>query len=90
MSEPSNPLASLWRFNGTVSRQTYALVGFIGFAIKHNMDRFIGYVYFPRSRDFFNYWAPLGKAARLTQLSYEDRRFLFTLVFSQCHLSGSV
>jgi uncharacterized membrane protein YhaH (DUF805 family) len=80
MSEPSNPLASLWRFNGTVSRQTYALVGFIGFAIKHNMDRFIGHVYFPQSRDFFNYWAPLGKAARLTQLSYEDRRFLFTLV----------
>ena len=80
MSEPSDPIANLWRFDGTVSRRTYALVGFIGFAIKHNIDRFIAHLYFPQSPGFFNYWAPLGKAAQLTQLSYEERRFLFTLV----------
>jgi uncharacterized membrane protein YhaH (DUF805 family) len=80
MSEPSSPIANLWRFDGTVSRKTYALVGFIGFGIKHNIDRFIARAYFPQSPSFFNYWAPLGKAARLAQLSYEERRFLFTLV----------
>ncbi|HSY30624.1 MAG TPA: hypothetical protein VLA42_01425 [Verrucomicrobiae bacterium] len=41
MPEPYDPIASLWRFDGTVSRQSYALVGFIGFAIKHNIDRYV-------------------------------------------------
>jgi hypothetical protein len=34
MPEPYDPIASLWRFDGTVRRQTYALVGFIGVATK--------------------------------------------------------
>ena len=88
MPEPSNPIASLWRFDGTVSRQTYALVGFIGFAIKHNIDRYIARNYFYTANGpsnywangLFNYWAPLNKAARLTNLSYAEKQFLFTLV----------
>jgi hypothetical protein len=47
MSEQSNPIANLWGFDGTVSRKTYALVGFVGFAIKHNIDRFVARAYFP-------------------------------------------
>jgi hypothetical protein len=80
MSEPSDPIASLWRFDGTVSRQTYALVGFVGFAIKHNIDRYIARSYLHQANGLFNYWAPLDKAARLTHLSYPEKQFLFTLV----------
>src|ERR1700726_895269 len=80
MSEPSNPIASLWRFDGTLSRQTYALVGFVGFAIKHNIDRYIARNYLHQANGLFNYWAPLDKAARLTHLSYPEKHFLFTLV----------
>jgi hypothetical protein len=43
--EPSDLFANLWHFDGTVARRTYALVGFIGFAVKHNVDRFIANVY---------------------------------------------
>jgi hypothetical protein len=49
MPEPSDPIASLWRFDGTVKRQTYALVGFIGFAIKDNIDRYIARDYYTGS-----------------------------------------
>jgi hypothetical protein len=88
MSEPSSSFANLWRWDGTVSRQTYALVGFIGFARKHNIDRYIARDYLYRANErfnywgngLFNYWAPLNKAARLTQLSYAEKQFLFTLV----------
>jgi uncharacterized membrane protein YhaH (DUF805 family) len=80
--------SDLWRWGGKVSRKTYALVGLIGFAIKHNVDRFV-------TRDFlhnvvgnaglfsyfFNYWAPLGTAARLTHLSAAEMKFLATLLF---------
>jgi uncharacterized membrane protein YhaH (DUF805 family) len=80
MTEPSDPVASLWRFDGTVSRQTYALVGFIGFAIKHNIDRVIARDYLYGINGLLNYWAPLNKAARLAHLSYTEKQFLFKLV----------
>ena len=63
MSEPSGPIASLWRFDGTVSRKSYALVGFIGFAIKHNIDRYIARKYIDQANGLFNYWVPLNNAA---------------------------
>ena len=55
MSEPSDPIASLWRFDGNVSRKTYALVGFVGFAIKHNIDRYIARNYLHQANGLFNY-----------------------------------
>lgn len=33
--------AELWRPSGTVDRGTYALVGVLGFALKHNLDRLL-------------------------------------------------
>ena len=30
-----------WRPNGTIDRGTYALVGVLGFALKHNLDRIV-------------------------------------------------
>jgi len=80
MPEPYDPIASLWRFDGTVSRQTYALVGFIGFAIKHNIDRYVARDYSYGIHGLLNYWAPLSKAARLEHLSNGERQFLFKLV----------
>jgi uncharacterized membrane protein YhaH (DUF805 family) len=70
----------LWRWDGKVSRKTYALAGFIGVAIKHNLDRLIAGAYFHRPMDVFSYWAPLGKAARLGHLSSEEVRFVSTLL----------
>ena len=80
MSQPSNPIANIFRWDGAVSRTTYALVGFIGFAIKNNLDRYVARYYLPQPHGFFDYWAPLGKAARLSQLSYAEKQFLFTLL----------
>jgi len=31
----------LWRSSGTIDRGPYALIGLIGFALKHNLDRFV-------------------------------------------------
>jgi len=73
--------ADLWRWDGRVSRATYAGVGLVGVAIKHNLDRliassFLGY------KNSFSYWAPLGKAARLNHLSNLEARFLAALLLT--------
>jgi uncharacterized membrane protein YhaH (DUF805 family) len=75
----------LWRWNGKVNRKTYALAGLIGFAIKHNLDRLIARGFFQYGNtfvfaDLFDYWAPLGRAARLNHLSEVESRFLATLL----------
>lgn len=80
MSQASNPMAVFFRWDGTVSRKTYALVGLIGFAFKHNIDRYVTAAYLPGSGLFFNYWQPLGKAARLMALSYPEKQLLLKLL----------
>lgn len=80
MTQPSEPTANIFRWDGTVSRQTYALVGIIGFAIKNNLDRYVARYFLPQSHQFFDYWAPLGKAARLNHLSKPEVNFLFALM----------
>lgn len=72
--------AELWRVSGTVDRGVYALVGVIGFAIKHNVDRFIASAFFHRPWSVFNYWAPLGKAMQLGALSPDEARFCVAMV----------
>src|SRR5258705_11106697 len=72
--------ADLWRWDGKVSRGKYAAVGLIGVAIKHNLDRLIAGRFLGYERSFFNYWAPLGKAARLDRLSGTEARFLATIL----------
>jgi uncharacterized membrane protein YhaH (DUF805 family) len=71
--------SDLWRWDGRVSRAAYATVGLVGLAVKYNLDRliassFLGY------NNSFNYWAPLGKAARLDHLSDTEAKFLATLL----------
>ncbi len=80
MSQPSSLIANIFSWNGTTSRRTYALVGLIGFAIKHNIDRIFARDYLHQSTALFNYWAPLGKAARLNALSDPEKRLLLFLL----------
>jgi uncharacterized membrane protein YhaH (DUF805 family) len=73
--------SDLWRWDGKVSRGKYAAVGLIAVAIKYNLDRVIAASFFGYDQSFFfNYWAPLGKAARLSHLSSTEANFLATLL----------
>ncbi len=72
--------SDLWRWDGRVSRAKYAAAGLIGVAIKHNLDRLIAASFLGYKGSFFNYWAPLGKAARLDHLSSTEAKFLATLL----------
>jgi len=71
--------ANLWRWDGRVGRGTYAAVGIVLVAIKHNLDRIIA-ASFLGFNNSFNYWVPLGKAARLNHVSPTEADFLATLL----------
>src|SRR6267378_3296163 len=85
-SAPTEPsrlqirFSDLWKWRGTVDRGTYALVGVVGFAIKHNIDRLIANRLFGRPFTPFNYWIPPVQAIRIDSLSTTDARFLATMV----------
>jgi|HubBroStandDraft_1064217.scaffolds.fasta_scaffold20202_3 uncharacterized membrane protein YhaH (DUF805 family) len=70
----------LWSTEGTIDRGPYALVGLIGFAIKHNFDRLLATGMFHRKWSLFNYWIPLDRAVRVTSLSTSDRTFLLWML----------
>jgi uncharacterized membrane protein YhaH (DUF805 family) len=82
MSQLPEPTANIFRWDGTVNRQTYAIVGLIGFAIKHNIDRLVARWFYPETGGFFNYWVPLGKAARLDHLNDAERHLLLVLILT--------
>ena len=71
---------NLWTSKGVTDRGLYALIGFIGFALKHNLDRLLATVVFHRQWSLFNYWIPLNRAIRVTSLVPIDRRFLLTML----------
>jgi hypothetical protein len=75
-----NAFADLWSPSGTVDRGTYALVGMLGFAIKHNLDRIVATYGFHRPWGLFNYWVPVHDVARITQLGRDEASFLAMLV----------
>ncbi|HSY92990.1 MAG TPA: hypothetical protein VK812_16585 [Candidatus Binatus sp.] len=70
----------LWRSNGTIGRGAYALVGVLGFAIKHNLDRLVASYGFHRPWGLFNYWVPVRDVARITELRGNEAVFLGTMV----------
>ena len=72
--------SDLWRTSGTVDRGTYALVGAVGFAVKHNLDRFVAAYGFQRHWELFNYWIPLKDVVRITEVGGADARFLAAMV----------
>jgi uncharacterized membrane protein YhaH (DUF805 family) len=73
-------VSDLWSWEGTIDRGPYALVGLIGFAIKHNLDRVVATAVFHRRWGLFNYWMPLGRAVRITSLNPSDRIFLVSIL----------
>ena len=73
-------LSDLWRPTGTIDRGTYAVVGVVGFILKHNLDRVIASYGFHRPWGLFNYWEPLRNAGHITSLHGDEARFLATLV----------
>ncbi len=73
-------LSDLWRWEGTINRGPYALIGVVGFTIKHNLDRFIASFVFHRRWDIFNYWIPPGKAIQIGALSKDEAAFLMAMV----------
>lgn len=75
-----NSFSNLWRPSGTIDRGTYALVGVLGFALKHNLDRFVASFWFHRHWGLFNYWVPSTDVARVTELQGPEAVFLGTLV----------
>ena len=71
-------LSDLWRWDGRVDRGTYALIGLVGFALKHNLDRLTTSRIFDRPWGLFNYWIPPG------EIFQEEPVFLvFMLTLSQ-------
>ena len=75
-----NRFTRLWSPYGSVSRGTYAVVGIVGFALKHNLDRFVASFVFSRRWGIFNYWVPVRDVARITQLPRSEAIFLATMV----------
>ena len=69
----------LWRWGGTVDRRRYFVVGFVGFAIKHNIDRIIASTVFGRRFTPFNYWIAPVDAIRIDLLPASDVRFIATM-----------
>ena len=72
-------VSNLWRWEGRVGRRTYILAGFLGVAIKYNLDRLISAFFFHRYL-LLDYWRPLGAAARLSHVSLADRNWLAVLL----------
>src|SRR6185369_184436 len=72
--------SDLWEWRGTVGRGVYTVVGVVGFALKHNIDRIIATSVFGRQFTPLNYWIPPVEAIRVDRLSTSDARFLLTMV----------
>ena len=75
-----NRFTTLWSPSGSVTRRTYAIVGLLGFTLKHNLDRFVASFGFHRHWGVFNYWVPVRDVARVTQLPRSEALFLATMV----------
>jgi hypothetical protein len=73
-------IGDLWRPTGTIGRGAYALVGLLGFAFKHNLDRLVATYGFHRPWGPFNYWVPVRDVARITELRGGEAVFLETMV----------
>ncbi|MEL6182828.1 MAG: DUF805 domain-containing protein, partial [Myxococcota bacterium] len=71
--------SDLWRWDGTVERGPYVLIGVIGFALKHNIDRIVASAFFDRGWSLFNYLEP-KEAVTVTQLQQDDAIFFATLL----------
>ncbi len=74
-------LTGIWTWNGRVSRGTYALAGFLGVAIKHNLDRLLAYES-GLQWHIWNYWYALEGSTRPHSLTSPSRQFLAALLLT--------
>lgn len=70
--------SDLWRWDGTVHRGPYVLIGCVLTALKYNLDRFVTAVAYDRPWSIFSYLMPAE--ARVTDLTEDDLGFYITLV----------
>jgi hypothetical protein len=70
----------LWSPTGSIDRGSYALVGVVGFVIKHNLDRLLASSVFHHRWDLFNYWVPVHDVVRITGLPQFEVELLASLV----------
>jgi hypothetical protein len=77
----TNDFAKFWRLRGTVTRGTYAMLGFGGFAIKHNLDRLLA-----RSVGepwgLWNYWIPIVNVTHSSALQPRQEQLLLLLLLT--------
>jgi len=74
-------LSGIWKWIGRVNRATYFVAGFLGLAIKHNLDRVLA----NRSGlhwQIWNYWDPLAVARHPNNLSAPERQFFALLLLT--------
>jgi uncharacterized membrane protein YhaH (DUF805 family) len=72
---------SLWRWDGKVTRRTYAMFGACGLLIKYNLDRVIA-DYFGFRWNGWSYLDPLEHPDRFPRLSVPERYFLAILLIT--------
>jgi hypothetical protein len=63
---------SLWRWDGKVTRRTYAMFGAGGLCIKYNLDRVIA-DYFGFRWNIWKYLDPLGHSDRFPHLTAPEK-----------------
>lgn len=69
-------LAEYFQPGATIDRGPHALIGLIGFGIKHNLDRMVGAVSFGRRWGIFHYWDSPFNAATMGSRTAADREFI--------------
>jgi len=74
-------LENIWTWNGRVSRSTYIIAGFLGFAIKHNLDRLLAYES-GLQWHIWNYWYALDGSTHPNSLTGPSRQFLAALLLT--------
>ncbi|MGH9773338.1 MAG: DUF805 domain-containing protein [Candidatus Acidiferrales bacterium] len=73
-------ISDLWTWEGKIDRGRYALIGFVGFALKYNLDRLLARIAFHRSWGMLDYWIPAGTAIHITSLPATEAKFLAWMV----------
>jgi hypothetical protein len=73
-------VSDLWRWDGTVDRGPYVLIGVVAFAIKHNLDRLVATLGFDRPWGIFNYVVPPAAGGSVLSLPPADRALYATLL----------
>src|ERR1700756_357361 len=73
----------LWRWNGRVNREAYAVVGIASFIVKHLLDGLLTWNFLGNNSGFlFNYWAPLGTSVEIKKLTSYQTEYLGVMLLT--------